>query len=56
MNALVCAGSTAVERKLAEEILFSLPEGRIVFRYFKDSYALQLLVYAAAEGRSTPDA
>jgi len=41
-----------VERRLAEEILSSLPEGKIVFRYFKDRYALQLPAYAAAEGRS----
>lgn len=40
-----------MERKLAEEILASVPEGK-AFRYFKDRYALQLLAYAATEGRS----
>jgi hypothetical protein len=38
--------------RLAEEILASLPGGGVPFRYFKDRYAVQLLAYAAAEGRS----
>jgi hypothetical protein len=42
----------ALRRKLAEEVLASVPEDKTVFRYFKDRYALQLLAYAAAEGRS----
>lgn len=41
-----------MERKLAEEVLASIAEGEAVFRYFKDRYALQLLAYAATEGRS----
>jgi hypothetical protein len=41
-----------VERSSAEEILASLSGREIVFRYFKDRYALQLLAYAAAEGKS----
>lgn len=41
-----------MERKLAEEILASLGREGIVFRYFKDRYAFQLLAYAAAEGKS----
>ncbi len=41
-----------MEHELAEEIRRSLPGGRVVFRYFKDRFALQLLAYAAAEGRS----
>lgn len=41
-----------MEHGLAEEIRSSLPGGRVVFRYFKDRFALQLLAYAAAEGRS----
>ncbi len=41
-----------MEIRLAEEILASLPEGGVPFRYFKDRYAVQLLAYAAAEGQS----
>jgi hypothetical protein len=40
-----------VEHGLAEKVLGSLPGDRVPFRYFKDRYALQLLAYAAAEGR-----
>jgi hypothetical protein len=40
-----------VEYRLAAEIRASLPGGA-VYRYFKDRYALQLLAYAAVEGRS----
>lgn len=41
-----------MERKLAEEILASLGREAIVFRYFKDRYAFQLLAYAATEGKN----
>jgi hypothetical protein len=41
-----------LERHVAEEILASLPGDGVPFRYFKDRYAVQLLAYAAAEGRS----
>jgi hypothetical protein len=41
-----------LERDSAEGVLASIPGGRVLFRYFKDRYALQLLAYAAAEGRS----
>jgi hypothetical protein len=41
-----------LEIRLAKEILASLPGEGVPFRYFKDRYAVQLLAYAAAEGRS----
>jgi hypothetical protein len=41
-----------VEHALAKSVLASLPQGPVAFRYFKDRYALQLLAYAASEGRS----
>ena len=41
-----------MEYGLAERVLASLPRGPVAFRYFKDRYALQLLAYAASEGRS----
>ncbi|HEX4826190.1 MAG TPA: hypothetical protein VFV19_17960 [Candidatus Polarisedimenticolaceae bacterium] len=44
-----------MDRRLAEEVRASLPRGGTLFRYFRDRYALQLLAYAAAEGRSLPE-
>jgi hypothetical protein len=55
MEPLVCAlalDGTALELSFAEEVRASLPRDRILFRYFKDRYALQLLAYAAAEWRT----
>jgi len=49
------APDAALDRRLAEEIRASLPRGRTLFRYFRDRFALQLLAYAAAEGRSLPE-
>ncbi len=41
-----------MDRIVAEGILAPFAGREVVFRYFKDRYALQLLAYAAAEGRS----
>ena len=41
-----------MNKRLAESVLASLPSKQVAFPYFKDRYALQLLAYAAAEGRA----
>jgi hypothetical protein len=41
-----------VDQGLVDEVLASIPGGRVTYRYFKDRYALQLLAYAAAEASS----
>ena len=38
-----------------QQVLRHMPKGRTTFRYFKDRYALMLLSYAAAGGRSIRD-
>lgn len=44
-----------MERSLAEEVVASLPGSGVTYRYFKDRYAVQLLAYAAAQGRRLPE-
>lgn len=39
-----------MDRKEVDEIIRCLPQGRSVFHYFKDYYALQLLGWAAGDG------
>ncbi len=44
-----------MDKVLTEEIMACLPEGRTLFEYFKDRYAVILLAYAVGEGKTVAE-